>query len=74
MNNTATTLRTRITTKFELMSLLYASSPTPVIHGGNMYYVTSIEREDGSGKSFNVGLAYIGNAKYNTIVNIRTAD
>ena len=41
-------------TKFQLCSLLFASGRIDTVIQGHSGYITSIQREDGSGSSFNV--------------------
>ena len=58
--------------KFNLFMLLVAPSSKPVTIAGVMGYLESIEREDGSGSSFNVTLTLL-NGKRKTVY-VRTID
>lgn len=70
-------------TKYQLMALLFQSSKTqasiPVgkLNGTNsdfQCYIEAIEREDGSGSSFNVRVRLLGNEQPTTTIHIRTVD
>jgi hypothetical protein len=58
-------------TKYTLFSLLAASNAEPVTINGIKGYVSAIQREDGSGRCFNVTL---NTSKGKQTVFVRTVD